>query len=130
MPGGCEHISLHANCPHCLKIQQEYYQKLQQSGYIDIEDTSHPHRPLLCWHSLKWKKLSQRSKEQIETYYQKARDLLHSYPFSNPVQRKIWELHSDGLSKKKIEKELQHSDSPYKRESIGTIIQSIAKEIK
>lgn len=134
--GGCEHKVLCANCPHCLKIQNEYYAKIKSIDpeWQDIEDTRDPARPLKSWHGHMWitkmKRTSIFEKEQIENYYQRARELLHTHQFETELQRKIWELHSDGLSKKKIEKEIKHSTRAYKRESIGLIINRIAEEIK
>src|SRR4051812_41920646 len=102
MQGGCEHLSLQANCPHCMNLQTHYYNKLKESGWIDIEDTSHPLRPLKCWHSLKWIRLTQTRIDRIETYYKKARELLHTYPFTSDLQKKIWELHCEGVTERKI----------------------------
>ncbi len=132
LPGGCGHRTLCANCPQCMQLQNQYYKKIKQIDptWEDIEDTSHPHRPLLCWHSLKWKHIHPQRKEQIENYYQKARGLLHSYPFRSDLQRKVWELHSDGLSKEKIEKILESTEQNYKRSAIGLIIYEIAEELK
>jgi len=45
--------------------------------------------------------------EAIAFYYEAARGFLHSFRFASAVQRRIWELHSEGLSVKRIESHLR-----------------------
>lgn len=113
------------------KLQREWYKKLKdEDGFEDIEDTNHPGMPLKTWHSHKWKNTPPEKFAATEIYYDKARELLNTYEFESPTHLKIWELHCDGLSKRKIEKVLSQEAESYKRESIGLIIQLIASTIK
>jgi hypothetical protein len=41
--------------------------------------------------------------EAIAFYYEAARGFLHSHRFASEVQRRIWELHSESVSVKRIE---------------------------
>lgn len=111
-------------------IQKEWYEKLKNEGFNDIEDTSHPHSPLKCWHSLRWKKLSPDKIERVRHYYDKAQALLHIYKFQTELERLIWELHSQGHSKYQIEKQISHIPKSPKRESIAIIIKTIELQIK
>lgn len=108
-------------------LQGHWYKKLEDSGFIDIEDVEHPESPLKAWHSLKWNNINLDFKEKVEQYYQKARDLLHTYEFENDMHRRIWEMHTEGLSKRKIEIAL---NGAYKRETIGNIIKALAQLIQ
>lgn len=45
--------------------------------------------------------------EAIAFYYQAASRFLHSYRFASDVQRRIWELHSECVSVKRIESHLR-----------------------
>lgn len=133
--GECNHCRIIASCPHCMKLQEEYYSKIKliDPDWEDIEDHKHHLRPLKCWHSLKFKRITKNQKAEIETYYQKARGLLHTFPFESDLQRKIWELHSNGIPKTEIEKEVASKDiNPfgYKRSTITLIIKLIAQSIK
>ena len=108
------------------QIQQDWYNRLSNDGFQDIEDVTHPLRPLQTWHNLKFRDVSQDVIESRLKYYSKAKDLLNTYPFQNEVHQKIWELHSDGITARKIEKLI---NGTYKRASISSIIKLIASEI-
>lgn len=41
--------------------------------------------------------------EAVEFYYQAAKQFLHRHKFASDVQRRIWELHSETVSVKRIE---------------------------
>lgn len=47
-------------------------------------------------------KISHMQIPNIRKYAQAADEVLHSFPFKNEVHRKIWELHCEGLSVRKI----------------------------
>jgi hypothetical protein len=108
------------------QLEHEWYSKLLQDGFMDIENTNHPERPLQTWHNLKFRDVSQDEMDAKLKYYSKAKDLLNTYPFENEIHQKIWELHSDGITARKIEKLI---NSTYKRASISSIIKLIAAEI-
>lgn len=111
------------------KLKKHWYTILKKEGFHDIEDTDHPDQPLKVWHSFKWKNLSPDKKLEIEIYFEKARNLLNTYNFDTDIHKRIWELHCEGLSKRKIEQAISSSSKPYKRESIGLIIKIIASTI-
>lgn len=111
------------------KLTKLWYGKLKESGFDDIEDTRHKDSPLFVWHSLKWQQCSPEKVEAIQTYYAQANDLLNTYEFENETHRKIWELHCEGASKRKIERTISSYEKTYKREQIGNIINLIASTI-
>lgn len=119
------------NNGHDLKaLQKLWYSKLADDGFDDIENVNHAEMPLKTWHSQKWQNRCKTRIELTQEYYRRARDLLNTYSFNEPIHRTIWELHSEGLSKRKIEKAISSSPTPYKREAIGVIINIIAVTIK
>lgn len=79
--------------------QQERDRLLRDSGFVDLEDASgwmepviKPHGPIIG---------RQRTPAEIETlaeYYRCAGQLLHDHKFRTPVERRIWELHAEGVS--------------------------------
>lgn len=116
---------------HLSTIEREWYSKLKESGFTDIENYNHPNRPLTSWHGFKWANILKDEKEEIEAYYSKARALLHTYKFDSETHKIIWELHSEGLSKRQIERKLiiLKCENPVKREQIAKIINFIAIDI-
>lgn len=124
----CLHTIFHTKCKHCLALQETYYAKLREidPSWIDIEDTKHPERPLISWHNFRFSQNTPDKMSDVGDYYQSARSLLHTHKFKNDAHKLIWELHAQGLSKRKIEKAIAGSPKPYKRESISTIIKVIA----
>jgi hypothetical protein len=117
-------------------------QRLEDSGFEDIEDQDCqtqfyigtelasdpvPAPPLKVWHARRPDIFT--VDPETESYYRMAERLLQVYEFKNPTHRRIWELHTKGLSKRKIEKAIARMKKSYKREQIGNIIAEIEKEI-
>lgn len=111
-------------------LERDWYQKLKKEGFQDAEDATKDYRPLHEWHSFRFAAKDPLRLESAKDYYDKAKDLLESYPFKTPMHKWIWELHTSGLSKRKIEKITGGQRDSLKREWIGHIIRLIAKEIK
>ena len=111
-------------------LQREWYQRLKEDGFADIEDTNSPREMLKCWHSVKWKYVCRVKKEHVQNYYAKASALIHTHEFESEMHKKIWEYHCQGLSSRKIENLIDKSEKPWKRAYIQTIINLIATNIK
>ncbi len=113
------------------QLKNLWYKKLEESGFKEIEDTSHPDQPLKEWHAhaFKLRKIDGLKAELSYDYYLKARELIDTYAFDNPTHKVIWRLHAEGLSKRKIEKEIEAMTPSYKRSQIESIIKFIATSI-
>lgn len=120
-------------------MEKVWYDKLKEEGFEDIEDTNNEFRPLKSWHSFRFmlndssyfKNTNLRTnRESAISYYRLACQLLNTHHFKNETHRRIWELHSEGWSKRQIEAEIKDLRPTYKRERIGIIINMIAEEIK
>lgn len=109
-------------------LERLWYDKLKKEGFEDIENTTKRDRPLETWHRSKFGDLDPVLCEARRTYYDAALSLLHHHPFDKPIERAIWEMHANGLSKREIEAEIAKSDfkKKYKRESILNIIKRIS----
>ena len=57
-----------------------------------------------------------------KSYFQFASHFLHEHKFKNPHYKKIWELHSDGFSIRKIKLHV-----PYGSTNVFKIIKKLAK---
>lgn len=111
-------------------LKKEWYLKLKEEGFRDLENVSHPDSPLIDFVKHKFRRVTIDNLEETREYYSKAKELLQTYCFDNETQKEIWSLHSDGFSKRKIEKCLQNSPKALKREAIGLIITQLATLIK
>lgn len=110
-------------------LRDLWSQKLEDSGFVDVEDVSRPDSPLKAWHSFRWRATPQQKSALTIEYYLRAADLLITYNFDNDTHKTIWQLHCEGKSKRKIEKLIATCEPNYKREQIGNIINFIASSI-
>ena len=93
--------------PNFIKEQKKWYQKLKNSGFVDIESFStacEPHDILKFPFNSGGMDI-----EQEEEYYRECRSFLHEFNFKSKTERKIWELHSEGTPYKKIARQARTS---------------------
>lgn len=96
------------------KLRTQWYQKLKDSGFEDIEDTHSPNEYLNAWHSSYFQTRYDRDEfEEKREYYDRARSYLEEQMqtieyliFSKQIDRLIWELYSEGMSLRQIAKAL------------------------
>ena len=84
------------------KLVEKWEKILAKHGLEDLEDSK---GRLKSWHSFKFQ--AQFSPEEFSertTYFNQCEDLLRSYTFSRPIERKIWEYHTQGLSVREVSK--------------------------
>lgn len=85
------------------KLQNEWDKKLKESGFRDIEPPSEKngflHKQILNLHTADI------------THFRACRDYLNSGKFESERDRYLFELYSDGLSYREIEKALREQDT-------------------
>lgn len=109
-----------------LKLQQKWYRKLARSGFKDIESPLKPGQPLKHWDSVDFQ--LDHTKESFlerQRYYELAGQLLHDFHFKNKVDKKIWEMHSNGVSLTIISEKVK-----LHRNTVHRIIKKYASYIK
>ena len=94
------------------KLNEEWYQKLKDTTFADgetfkdleasVEDYTH----LQLESPMQPSSVAYKSRESVEAYYDAVREFLHRGTFSNEKERTIWEMHCEGLSRRKIAKKL------------------------
>lgn len=109
------------------KLDKKWKQKLEAAGFDDIEVGDHfLKRPIL--------RISELYCPHSENYYSLARSFLLTFQFTNQIDKKIWELHSKGLSLREIEAELASKKlcrlyktgaKSYKKSQINVIIKRL-----
>lgn len=77
------------------ELQTTWYAKLKAEGFIDYE---------LKRDQITRERRTAKSKDEvaIKAYFAIAQDHLHTWPFESELDRRIWELHADALSSRKI----------------------------
>lgn len=111
-----------------IELQAEWYEKLEKSGFEDIEDTTSPNEFLKRWDSSYFKTQSRAAEFHSKREYF---DLACSYRetkmqgfkyilFGKQLDRAVWELHAEGLSLREIAKEVGKNK---------TIVHNIVKEL-
>lgn len=130
-PTKCGHLIFHRSCSECRALEARYYQKLSDTGFIEIEDVAHSGRRLKSWHSFRFALMVPEQRQMPEEYYNAAFALLQRHRFDKPVHKFIWTLHCEGKSQREIEIHLADSkfEKKLKRDRIQIIINKIAKEI-
>lgn len=90
------------------KLQSEYYGKLKESGFEDIEEIDSPRELLKSWHDSYFTARHDAEEfSEVAQYYNAADSILNNYDFESPIDKAIWEKHSVGLSIRKIANELE-----------------------
>ena len=88
--------------PKFKKLQDKWYNKLKNSGFEDIEQADgNLKKQAKSIHILYYKPVAYEAKQR---YFELAGQFLYWYKFKNEVEKKIWTLHSEGMSNIKISK--------------------------
>lgn len=117
------------------KLQAEWYKKLEQSGFEDIEEEDGSLKERAARYASKYNGTYFQAKkgyyESVEEYYRLATQFLHSHRFKNKREKLIWEMHSNGTSIRNIVKELEKRQYPAsKRDSVHKVVKGLAAKMK
>lgn len=86
-----------------IKLQKEWYQKLEDSGFEDLEhlndDGEMGHILKSEYSAISPAKLRQYAK--VENYYAKCRAYMYQGNFKDDQELEVWEAHCDGWSLRK-----------------------------
>lgn len=90
------------------RLQNEWYQRLSDSGFEEIENTKNG--ALKEWSVTRINRMCKRQatgtlylvSRETRQYYRSAQWLLDLYSFESIRDKKIWELHCEGLSTRQI----------------------------
>jgi hypothetical protein len=98
-----------------LLLQEKWYRKLRESGWVDIEKNNF----LINYHSMKLSRectynsranrgevsrATRAYQESRRQYYRIAAQFLYSHKFQHPLHKRIWQLHVNGVSQRDIAK--------------------------
>jgi hypothetical protein len=103
-------------------LNAKWYDKLKKSGFEDAEsDEDH----LTDWSRTLFLKRPEYDQSK-EEYYRLAGQFLHDHTFRTETERKIWELHQDGVSIRKIVKLLRKKRLKVSHVGVFNTIKSLA----
>jgi len=83
-------------------LQKEWYQKLADTGFVDLEQHELHSRRYRSSGVKKYGKYSQEWNDSKAEYYNLAGKFLNEYRFRNRIQKVIWEYHTNGISTRDI----------------------------
>lgn len=110
--------------PEFKKLQQQWYKKLEKSGFDEQEQAD---GNLKKWSSYFKNTHSDPSKFWAkEEYFRLAGQFLWSNTWESKYDRLVWELHSDGLSNNAVMKALKAKRKPYQKTVVSEIIKKYA----
>ena len=91
------------------KLFEKWNKKLVKAGHNEIEDFSKSEPTLKSFHDKEMykRRITQDEFDSTSKYYSNAVDLLNTYKFTSDFERKVWELHSNGMSVRKIAKQVK-----------------------
>ena len=90
--------------PDYNKLKKEWYKKLEESGFKDIEQDEDNLKSWSLSKALRNKNNGQgietvvQKREAVESYYRLAGHFLHEHRFTSKLQKTIWEAHANGES--------------------------------
>lgn len=84
------------------KIQAEWYQRLKDEGFDDIETS-------FQFHSSYFRDLAPKLMLEKGAYFSKASAFLNDFDFDSQLERDVWEMHSKGDTIREISRTLDIS---------------------
>ena len=108
-----------------IELRKYWYDKLKKNGFKDIETI---HGTIKDWPAARLRRdyTPERFKEK-QTYYQIASQVTWEYCFESPLEKQIWELHSDGYSLRDISKKIRTDQNKMNKDKIKKIIGKISQ---
>jgi hypothetical protein len=107
------------------ELENQWYSKLAETGFEDIEDTKDKYRKLKRWHGADFKRIRPTRLKNQQKFYEMAWTLLHTKTFKDKNYKKIWHLFCEGFPIRKI---AAHMGIP--KSTVHWIIGKISKDIK
>jgi hypothetical protein len=116
------------------KLQSQWYRKLKESGFEDVEQSVRGRDYLKAWHSVYFKaRYDPHTFNSKQIYYERASQFLWEYKFpwkegfslTNVKEREIWRLHSEGCSVRTIAEYLNEHGWKANKDNVNHTIQRL-----
>lgn len=112
------------------ELRAHWYQRLEESGFEDIEDLDSPLELLKTWHSNIFRK--RHSIEDFvatQEYYAVATSFFYNHDLT-PLQREIWQLHCDGLPFRKIAETLNERGFKTNKDTVNACVAGLSALVR
>lgn len=119
-----------------IELKRLWYQKLKESGFKDIEDTSRLQKdPYISVYDSKFfhTNFHPLQCENTQEYFRRARGFYCSHEFDSITDKKVWALHSEGKSHREIAQMLRSPNNKMNKDNVNQIIlklQSVMKDLE
>jgi hypothetical protein len=116
------------------KAQKKWYLKLKKTGFVDIEQNEDTIK-LSSTQFFYGTKNGVRYNEKMASYegkleyYRLAEHFLNDHEFKNEIEKKIWELHSEGKSYREISKTLRTEELILNKDNVQITITTIKEQM-
>lgn len=112
-------------------LQKEWYQKLKDKGFVDIE-YNYDGQNFLTPEDLRAHKIPMHIIEAKAAYFQMAERFLNEHNFESNAEKAIWEYHANGLSAPEIVKVLSkvRTKKIYTRDITLDILKRLKHQMK
>lgn len=114
-------------------LQAKWYKKAGNFNGVNelgqaIPDVEQPDGNLKNW-ALSLIRHDEITENAKQDYYRLAGQLLHTFPFESKTERKIWEMHAEGLSIRDIAKKLKSQRIRAHKNGVHKVVQKIAAQL-
>lgn len=108
-------------------LRAKWAAKLKKSGFEDLEDENGllKHIGHADYFSINFNAISAQAKEE---YYRKAGYFLYDHKFKTELERKIWELHADGVSIRDIVKILKTKGKKIYKSKVENLLRPLVEK--
>lgn len=111
-------------------LQKDWYQRLKESGFEDIEDTDSPLELLKTWHSMYFQKRhTPESFELNQEYFNIATGYFNETEIE-PYELKIWTHYTNGLTVRAIAEKMNQQGYRTNKDSVNRTIQYLVEIMK
>ncbi len=106
-------------------LQADWYKKLNDDGFSDIEDLEGNLRTSANHNIENQQTLA--SFEHRQEYYRLAGFFYNDFSFKDDFKKKVWGMHAEGVAVREIAKALKEEGYPAHRDKVDKTIQTLRK---
>jgi hypothetical protein len=112
-----------------VRLQKKWYKRLAKDGFEDAEDAG-PYRFLKDWHGTNFTHIDPVVKQASEEYWEDAFAFLNTHRFSRPIEKTIWRLHCQGLTKREIAQKIEKRPDALKATAVLEVLWKLKKQMR
>lgn len=114
------------------KLKAEWYKRLKEGGFRDVEKTINGREYLQTWDSFDFSlKYDHQTFQAKQDYYYHAFQFLNNHCFASSIEKEIWSLHAQALGCREIAKvivtrmDVILQKSTFNKDIVNTVIRKL-----